>query len=82
MIYTRWGEPVTVVAACGECQPAGFCAPVTLVRVQFGDGDERYRFAQFLRADGGFSEILTAVQSARPVRLSAAALEVAIQQAM
>lgn len=82
MIYTPGGEPATIVANCGEHQVRGFCTPVILVRIQCSDGDERYEFAPFLRADGGFPEILTAIQNARPARLSAVALEAAIRQAI
>lgn len=62
MIYSRFNEPITLVSYHGEHDPNNINAPMTLVRVEYPDGERRYRFAEFLKADGGWPEIEAAFQ--------------------
>jgi hypothetical protein len=82
MIYTRFGEPVKVIAQCGSHTPQGFKVPVIMVRVQFDDQRIRHQFVEFLKADKGFQEIFDSYTSAPFVHLRGGELIKAIQEAM
>lgn len=87
-IYTRWGESVTIEQNCGqhESQLGGgkhkVTTTVTLVKVKFEDGDERYAIAESLKADEGWTEIEAAVAEASKVTLEAAELKRALREAV
>ena len=79
-ITTLWGNRVHINANCGKHQPQGFNTPVTLLQVVIV-GQVRYRFAEFLKAGGGWKEIDDAIQATPKVELSAEELQVALEQA-
>jgi hypothetical protein len=69
MLYTRFGIPVTIIAKHGkhEQKTRGDESEtffLNLVTIQYQDGDERYRFAESLRASKGLVEIVVAVEQA------------------
>lgn len=82
-IFTRWQGKVEIWARCGEHQPEDFVCPVRLVQVKREEGEVRYQFLEFLRADEGMNEIEAAyADCAREENLSDEALNRAIKQAM
>ena len=81
-IYTRWGEEVTVVENNGIHQPRELNGKVTLVKLKYQDGEARYYFAEFLRADGGWLTISRAAKEAPVVVIKGKALKEAIRQAL
>lgn len=88
MIYSRFGGCVTVLARCGLHHPEpGSESLLELVRVTIADEDgsnpiERYRYAETLKADGGWLEIQVAVRDAPEVALPFDELQAAKQQAL
>lgn len=69
MLYDRWGNTLVINGFLGEVHPDGYNAPVRLVEISYTDpsGDPintTYRFAEFLKADGGINEIDEAVNKA------------------
>lgn len=82
-IYNRWGDTLTIQVNCGQHQPKGFVAPVTLVDVRYDeDGRHAFHFVEFLKADGGLSEILEQATMATRANLSPATLRKAIEEAL
>lgn len=84
MIYTRWGNPIKIIADCGKHIPLGGVVPLILVRVERQvDKKIRYQFVEFLRADEGRNEILNVlhVLPKHITVLSAEQLVTALQQA-
>jgi len=81
-IYNRFSDELTIIANCGEHKPEEFVAPMTLVQIKYSDGDDRYCFAEFLKANNGWLEIETALGNAPVVELDPASLKKAIRQAM
>lgn len=87
-IYTRWGSEVEVLQNCGECQPEGFRASVTLLKVKFMQNmgtsldNEGYYFMEFLKGTEGWIEIQRAVESAPNVTLSSDEYTQAFKEAM
>jgi hypothetical protein len=89
MIYTRWGSHVTVLRRCGQHQPEGFEVPATLLLVEIKDPEkvdelafQRFRFLEFLRADGGLPEIIEAAENVPVIKLDPDQLKVAIKEAL
>lgn len=80
-IYSCWGETVEIVAYCGKHQPKGFNFPMMLVQCKYPDGEVRYVFATYLRADGGINAIEAAIAAAPEAVLTGAALRAALKQA-
>lgn len=91
MIRTCFGTIVRdVVANCGRHTPLGCQADVscTLLLVELADplnmdqlSWSAYRFAESLRADGGWSEIEQAVKIAQRYELPAGQLQQALEDA-
>jgi hypothetical protein len=81
MIYTRFGEPVTVTAYRGKHATRGSSLLLVLVRCRHEDGFERHYLAFTLRADGGWREIDAAVDAAPEVTLEGHALRKALAEA-
>lgn len=82
-IYNRWGDELKIVVNCGEVRPKQLSGPVTLVKVRYGDGaEDRWQFADFLKADNGWEEIKAAVKSLPVSTISATAMKTAISQAL
>jgi hypothetical protein len=82
-IYNRWGDELKIVVNCGEVRPKQLSGPVTLVKVRYGDGaEDRWQFADFLKADGGWQEIKSSVEALQVSAISAAAMKSAISQAL
>lgn len=88
-IYTRWGSEVEVTEFCGthQIKIERGSEPITLhlvrLRVVSGETDAKplYRFSETLRATEGWFEIGEAVNAAKPVTLTKAALRKAIKEA-
>jgi hypothetical protein len=81
-IYNRWGDELKIVVNCGEVRPKQLNGPVTLVKVRYGDGEDRWQFADFLKADGGWQEIKSAVEKLQVSAISADTMKSAISQAL
>ena len=92
-IWTRHGLRVTVFANCGEVTPPGFRETAEdiklhLLLVEMADPIkpelliERYRFAEHLKADGGWQEIEQAMMRAPRAVLTPKQLEKAIKEAL
>ena len=77
MIYTRWNQVVSFEGLVTDVEVEHLEAPVTLVKCD----DGRFRFAEFLRADGGYNEINAALRDVPALNLSSSELEVAIKEA-
>lgn len=81
-IYSRWGNSLTIQVNCGEHQPQGFIAPVTLVQVRYDDdGTIGFHFAEFLKADNS-TEIAEQIEVATKANLSPVTLREAINEAL
>jgi hypothetical protein len=84
-IFSRWGEEIEILAYCGKHTPEGCKYPMTMVKGRpKGEEREQYYFAYTLRADGGLTEIETAVDAAPTTdmkRLPKGDLKAAIHQA-
>jgi hypothetical protein len=82
MIYTRWGSKIKICINCGQHQPQEFRAPITLLRVKHIETQEfDYQFAEFLRADKGYNEILQAIEVAETEILTGRDLKKALRKA-
>lgn len=81
-IYTRFGSPVEVIADCGECQPEGYRATLTLLKVRYTESkEEGYYFMEFLKASDAWSEIQRAIWAAPDVTLTSEEFNKAIEEA-
>lgn len=82
MLYTNQGSQIDVVAHYGSHRVKGFKYHLTLIAVRFQDDmRERYRFAEFLRASQGITEIQDAIAAAPRKTLTGVELKAAIEQA-
>lgn len=87
--YTRWSgeETVEIVASFGSVQPEGKGiggrdrAAVTLVKVRFKNGDERYRFLETMKATGGAEELYRFVYKLPVEKLSDEEMKKAMKEA-
>lgn len=84
-IYDRWYSKLEIWENCGKHKVKGFPAPLTLVKIKLVDsGLFGYLFAEFLRADGGLSEIVDEVNryTVSKVELNEPQLSEALQEAL
>jgi len=86
MIFTRYGGLVTVIADCGLHCPQGskYEARLLKVNIAFDHGAAKlgvYRFADFLKADNGYNEIIQVMQTVPSITLTGVELVEAIEQA-
>lgn len=81
-IYTRMGNPLTILANCGEHLPRPFRAPVTLLWVEYeNDKRKSYQFKEFLKATNGIEEIEAAVIDVPTLELYEGKLAAALRTA-
>jgi hypothetical protein len=81
MIFSRYGEPVEIVAYCGKHKPSWCSCKLTLVKVRYPGDEERYAHPINLKADGGWDEIDKAVDAAPEELLPAKEIKAALEQA-
>lgn len=82
MIFSRWGNSLTIIAYCGKHKPKWAAGPLVLVKARFDDdGRERFMHTHSMKADGGWQEIDAAVDAAPEVTLTAAELKRALREA-
>lgn len=82
MIYQKFGCTLTVIGNCGEHQPPYLNYDALLLKVHYeDDGQEGFQFAELLRADKGFHEILHAAESAPRIILTDDELKAAFKDA-
>ena len=61
MIYTRFENSITIIGQCGKHKLPEFKVPVLLARIQRNEDKAiRHQFIEFLKADGGYVEIIDA----------------------
>ncbi len=78
-IYTRWGHTITLVAKCGKhLHLNGGKVKARLVMVE-ENGHDGFEFLEFLRADGGLSELESTHESLKTLDLRGESLTRAIE---
>ena len=83
MIYTRFENSITIIGQCGKHKLPEFKVPVLLARIQRNEDKAiRHQFIEFLKADGGYVEIIDAYNTAPVLELKGDELKKAIQEAM
>jgi len=80
-IYTRWGGECTILAKFGKSQPPYLADVYTLVLVKYLDGNVRFYWAEFLRADNGWTEIEPALELAPEYGISSGVRYAAFEEA-
>lgn len=83
-IHTRWGGECKILAKHGLHTPRYLVkdCKYTLVSVQHPDEKHtRYAWAEFMKAEGGWAEILAAMQDVPQVELNPVQLKVAFGEA-
>ncbi len=82
-IYNRWGDTLEIVVNYGQVYVEEDGVNATLVKVRYGPGaEDRFKFAETLKADNGWAEIEDAITALPVSIISARALKSAIMQAM
>lgn len=86
MIRTHYGGLVTVLADCGlHCpQNSKFEARLVKVHIKYSNGENQYntyRFADFLKTDNGYTEIVQVLATVPTIELTGIELASAIEQA-
>jgi hypothetical protein len=82
-IYNRWGDPLEIVVNYGQVYVKEDGVNATLVKVRYGTGaEDRFKFAETLKADNGWAEIEDAVTRLPVSTISASAKFKAIKQAL
>lgn len=83
MIYNRWGDALKLLHQAQQFQPVGFVTPVTPVWTFCEATDQqRWYFAESLRADDGLLEITEALKEVPAIRLLQSDLRRAVKEAM
>ena len=82
-IYNTWGDPIEITGNLGLQQTKDMRTPATLIEFKFEDAPDKpfYIFAERLRADNGWAEIIDAVNASPVLKLSSVALKQAIKGA-
>ena len=85
MIHSRWGSDIKIVARCGQHELPSHLPMstvcLTLVKVQYEEGDEGYKCAETLKATEGWKEIETAMNAAPELTLTGKELKDALRKA-
>lgn len=80
-IYNRFGDKLEIVVNYGQVYVKEDGVNATLVKVRYGPGaEDRFKFAETLKADNGIVEIEEAIKALPVSTISASAKAKAIKQ--
>lgn len=83
MIYNRWGDSLKLLHQVQQFKPIGFVTPVTPVWTFCETTDQqRWYFAETLRADNGLLEITEALKELPAIEVSQSDLRRIIKEAL
>lgn len=82
-LYTQFGNEVYIVKDAGthDVKRGKHWIPLRLVLVEDEHGKLRYEFAEVLRADGGYKNIIAAADVAEKISLTGPELSAALREA-